>query len=294
MRDVTDQIYDALRRQLPAYDVRSVRRLGEGLDNVAYEVDDQLIVRVGKAPDPAARTAAARREAELLAVVRALSPLPVPEMVFVDAETGVHGYAKLSGTPLLHHPVAEPARLAPALGEFLSRVHQTPVGAVAQLAPPDPYPLSSWLADAVQEYQAIAGRLPARHRSSIEAFLSSPPPSEPDPAAAMFCHNDLGAEHILADAETSTITGVIDWSDAAVTDPARDLALLYRDLGPAVFERTLAHYRVPFSAADRERAVFYARCALVEDIAYGYRADARRYAEAGLAHLEWTFGAPTA
>ena len=84
-----------------------------------------------------------------------------------------------------------------------------------------------------------------------------------------FCHNDLGAEHVLVDTETNTVTGVIDWTDAAIADPAYDLALIYRDLGAEVFGRTLDHYGCRFDAVDRERAAFYARCSLLEDLAYG-------------------------
>ncbi|HEU4494020.1 MAG TPA: phosphotransferase [Rubrobacteraceae bacterium] len=36
----------------------------------------------------------------------------------------------------------------------------------------------------------------------------------PTPRALAFCHNDLGAEHVLVDAEANTITGIIDWTDA--------------------------------------------------------------------------------
>jgi hypothetical protein len=43
---------------------------------------------------------------------------------------------------------------------------------------------------------------------------------------------------------------------------------------------------------DRERAVFYARCKLLEDVAYGLRTPgARCYAEAGLVHLDRSFKA---
>ncbi len=82
-----------------------------------------------------------------------------------------------------------------------------------------------------------------------------------------FCHNDLGAEHLLVDAGTNSITGVTDWTDAAITDPTYDLALIYRDLGPEVFDLTLDYYGRRFDAADRERTVFYARCSLLEDVA---------------------------
>ncbi len=92
------------------------------------------------------------------------------------------------------------------------------------------------------------------------------------------------------DAGAGTITGVIDWTDAAITDPARDLALVYRDLGPEVCRLALAHYEGPFDGFDRERAIFYARCKLIEDLAYGLGTPgAGRYAEAGLSHLARTF-----
>jgi aminoglycoside phosphotransferase (APT) family kinase protein len=111
-----------------------------------------------------------------------------------------------------------------------------------------------------------------------------------EPQVAVFCHNDLGVEHVLVDVGASAVTGIIDWTDAAIADPARDLAPIYRDLGPEVFDLTLAHYGGRFDDADRERAVFYARCKLLEDIAYGVRTPgARRYAETGLAHLARTF-----
>lgn len=130
--------------------------------------------------------------------------------------------------------------------------------------------------------------MPLAARPSVEDFLARTPPAEPRVAA--FCHNDLGTEHVLVDVEANAITGVIDWTDAAIADPLRDLALIYRDLGPEVFDLTLAHYGGRFDDADRERAVFYARCKLLEDIAYGVRTPgAGRYAEAGLAHLARTF-----
>lgn len=286
---MTDEIRTLLVRHLSGYEVRSVRALGEGLENAAYEVNGELIVRTSKERDPDRRAASTRREAELLAIVARTSALPVPEPVFADPEAGVLAYLKLGGAPLMENPVAEPARLAPDLGGFLGHLHQTPLDAVNDLVERDAYPPAAWLDDVRGDYREISGRLPAGSRRWIESFLGRTPPAAAH--VLVFCHNDLGAEHILVDAAANTVTGVIDWTDAAITDPARDLALVYRDLGPQVCKLALAHYEGPFDDADRERAIFYARCKLIEDIAYGLRdPGARRYAEAGLAHLGWTFG----
>ena len=246
-----------------------------------------LIIRASKETDPASRSESTRREADLLAVVAELSTLPVPEPIFADLEAGVLAYVKLPGLPLIDHPVAEPARLAAPLGRFLSRLHQAPVEKVEELVERGTYPLLAWREDAERDYREIVEHIPAAARRLVEDFLGRTPPAEP--RAAAFCHNDLGAEHVLVDVEANAITGVIDWTDAAIADPVRDLALIYRDLAPETFDLTLTHYEGQFDDADRERVVFYARCKLLEDIAYGLRTGARRYAEAGLAHLARIF-----
>ena len=281
------EIRALLGSHLPDYEVRSIVKRGEGLDNAAYEVNGELIVRASKETDPALRSESTQREAQLLAVAAGLSTQPVPEPVFVDAKVGLLAYFMLSGDPLMDHPVGEPARLAPALGGFLSRLHQAPLKRVEHLVERDAYPLLAWREDAQRDYQEISGHLSKAHRPLVENFLGRTPP--PEPRAAGFCHNDLGAEHMLVDVETNTVTGIIDWTDAAIADPARDLALIYRDLGPEVFELTLVHYEGYFDDADRERAVFYARCKLLEDIAYGVRTGVHPYTKVGLTHLARTF-----
>jgi aminoglycoside phosphotransferase (APT) family kinase protein len=286
---MTDEIRTLLTRRLPGYEVRSVRVLGEGLDNAAFEVNGELTVRKSKEPDTARRAESIRREAALLATVARISTLPVPEPVFADPEEGVVAYRRLPGVSLMDRPVAEPARLAPALGRFLGRLHQAPPEEVERLVERDTYPLGAWLRDAGRDYREVSGRLPDSARRRIEGFLDRKPPCEP--LALAFCHNDLGAEHVLADAGAGEITGIIDWTDAAITDPARDLGLLYRDLGPDVCRLALAHYEEPFDESDRDRAAFYARCKLIEDLAYGFgNPGAERYAEVSLSHLERTFG----
>jgi aminoglycoside phosphotransferase (APT) family kinase protein len=191
----------------------------------------------------------------------------------------------------MDRPVPEPARLAPVLGEFLGRLHGAPLEEFGLLVERDHCPLPAWLAEAERDYRRVSVHLPAAHRRLVEGILGGAPPAEARVPA--FCHNDLGAEHLLVEAETGEITGVVDWSDAAVADPARDFAPIYRDLGPGAFERTLEHYGIPFGGTDCERAIFYARCKLLEDVAYGLGTPgARRYAEAGLACLDRTFEDP--
>ena len=282
---MTGDLRQLLARNLPRYEVRSVARLGAGWDNVVHEVNGELLVRVSRDTDPARRAATIRREVELLAAVAELSTLPVPEVVFADPEAGVLAYHKLPGAPLFDAVVGDLAPVAEALGGFVSGLQRAPLERMERLVPDDREPMDAWLAEATDSFQRVAERLPADGRRRVEAFLGEPPP--PESPALAFCHNDLGSEHVLVAA--GAVTGVIDWTDAAITDPVADLALVYRDLGPEALDLTVAHYDGPFGERDRERAVFYARCALLEDLAYGFETGQRRYSDAGLAHLDWTF-----
>jgi aminoglycoside phosphotransferase (APT) family kinase protein len=264
----------------PGQATDTIRRLGEGQEHVAYEVDG-LIVRFVKGPD----RSVVLRDARLLEAVAELSPLPVPEPVFVDADEGCLAYRRLPGTPLLDlAPASHPEPIAESLGDFLAALHAAPVTRMAELVDLDDQPLDGWLADAAGEYEAVGSVVPPEHRHWIEAFLAAPPPA-PAPGL-VFSHNDLGIEHVLVDPTSMRIQGIIDWSDAAITDPAYDLGLILRDLGPSALDAALRAYG-PSSGGLVERAWCYARCSVLEDLRYGIESGRREYAEKSLVSLAW-------
>jgi aminoglycoside phosphotransferase (APT) family kinase protein len=143
------------------------------------------------------------------------------------------------------------------------------------------------------EARAVHPRLedaiPSTHRGPVRTFLEAPPPPSAPRGHLVFCHDDLGAEHVLVDAD-GTVTGVIDWSDAVVGDPAGDLGRILRDLGPAALDAALAALDPPEPRATRARAVFRARCGALEDMAYGRDADRPAYVARSVTALGWLFG----
>lgn len=154
----------------------------------------------------------------------------------------------------------------------------------------DRTPLEEWRAEARASFAAVRQTIPPERMRGIEAFLLPPVPA--DAYTPTFAHNDLGIEHILVDTASRRITGIIDWSDAAIADPARDLGTLYRDLGDETLDAVLDHYRSGTNdpGALRERAVFYGRCAVFEDLEYGLRTGRDAYRHKSLAALGRLFG----
>lgn len=292
--DLSSEARAVVHSRLPGYRIDTVVRLGAGLENVAYEVNGDLIVRFSSAADPHGRAAAVQREAGVLETVATVSPLAIPEPVFVAPEQGCLAYRKVPGVPLLELAQSDRAGLAASvgseLGRFLSIVNALPIDRMSDLVGVDDQPFEGWRADAADLYRSVAVAIPEAFHPAIDTFLRAPPPAEDHPL--VFSHNDLGIEHVLVDPSIGAVSGVIDWSDVAIVDPAFDLGLLYRDLGPVGLAAAVSSYRAGGDRADAnlvERATFYARCSVFEDLSYGLRFGWPAFTDKALASLTWLF-----
>lgn len=222
-----------------------VQPLGAGLDHRVYAVGDALVARFGDG---------AAREARLLTAIAPLLPLRVPEPVAIDADAGCLVLSRIPGTPLLELPRTARRPFAAQLRGFADALHA--LEPTADVPEDDTAP-EEWLAEARATWAEVRDEVPARTREAIETFLATAPPAPCE--RRVLIHGDLGAEHVFVDGER--ITGVIDWSDAALGDPAVDHGRLLRDFG----------------SGGGERARFYALCTALEDLSYGldsYRTNA--------------------
>ena len=254
----------ALARHAPG--AGPLAHVGDGVDHDVFRAGD-LVLRVG---DPGS----VRREAALLRALASVGlPCPVPEPRFVDEVEGVLGLGWLPGAPLLGR-VAPPG-LAATLGEMLRRLHAVDVAARVGLEVPAEGD------DLSEHVRGLAG--PVALLATVRTTVPEPGPHR------VLVHNDLGAEHLLV--ADGRLTGVIDWSDAAISDPAVDFARLLRDFGPAFLDDAVTSYGGAPDEGFRDRVLFLARCAALEDLAYGAATGRRAYATAARASLGWLFRA---
>lgn len=183
-------------------------------------------------------------------------------------------------------------QVAAQLGGVLAALHSAPAGVMAGLAGVDDRGPAAWRDEATGLLARVATALPPGPRRAARRLLDDGPPvdafAQVTPA---FTHNDLGIEHVLVSADGGRVLGIIDWSDAAVTDPAVDLARILRDLGPVALDAALAAYG---DAAARDtvlsaRIWFYARCFGLEDLAFGLDTGASTYVAKSLEAVGWLF-----
>lgn len=277
-----------LAHEFPTIAIATITKLGEGLGNVAFEVNGTLVFRF---PKTGRNREELQREVPTLVAVKQLTHIPVPEPTYVGPTGAYVGYQKVPGKPVMGHrsEIKDWRTFAHEMGQFLSQIHGMSEDMLGRLqVPTDTEPWESLIAEVRKDVEQARSIIPAPYFGAIDMFLESAPPTSP--YTPVFCHNDLGAEHILV--HEGKISGVIDWGDTARTDPARDFGLLYRDLGPKVLAEAVSAYSWSARIAEPElieRAVFYGKCRVFENIAYGVNVGRREYTDEGIASLKWMF-----
>jgi aminoglycoside phosphotransferase (APT) family kinase protein len=261
-----------------------------GHDHEVVDSGDRSTLLRRRLPERGGLSASA--EAHLLRLVASRSPLPVPQVVRLISDD-VMEMQRVPGTPLLHHlPLPsrdEVRRLALALGGFVAALSQVPRAAVKDLVPVEQPTLDEYRDEAAELSRTLHPELTVPQRRAVASFLVRLPP--PSPAGLYLAHSDLGAEHVFVAGAPRQITGVIDWSDSAIGDPALDLGLIMRDLGVD----GLQHALTAFVAGGGDvsgavpRARFYARVRALEDLSFGLEQDVQAYRDNALRSIDELF-----
>ena len=269
-----DRLRTLLRERL-GLDAGSVVRIDHGWDSIVFVVDGDWIVRVPRRPEV---REALRREAALLPLLAPQLPVAVPQVaVFEDASEFFVAYPRLEGEPLRHG--VENARLGADAGSFLAALHAFPRSAALR-ASFESVSLAAWL----DGQRAFAGR--------CEQVMSLLTREEQQAAHALFTdylershdfdpvvlHGDLGPEHLLAKA--GRLSGVIDWGDARIGDPALDLAWLLYGTGASFATEVLRAYGGDGDL--RRRALYFRRLGPWHEVLFGLKHDRPNLVDSGL------------
>jgi aminoglycoside phosphotransferase (APT) family kinase protein len=281
-----------IRAQFPEARPAEVTYLGEGCDSVAFDVDDAWVFRFPKRADVEAQL---MLEARVLPRLNETAPLPLPAFRFHGTPSAGFprhfvGYPKLPGTPAIAREARRVpiARWAAALGRFLTWLHTVPMLEVVPLGVPEqPIALviDTMRAEALDDLALVHDVSPRSPVDVWRAFLREAPRAPDATEPRRLVHNDLAAEHVLCDPAREVLTGVIDWSEIAVSDPAIDLSGLYHWGGAPFVRAVLAHYTVPVDASMLARARYLAACRGASDVRFGWEMERPEYIEGGLRAL---------
>jgi aminoglycoside phosphotransferase (APT) family kinase protein len=209
-----------------------------GLDFVVLHARDAggtpWIVRSPRRPDVAA---AAAIEARVLARIAPHVPFAVPDWRIHDPE--LIAYPRIPGTPAVTLDTGAPVWnvIDPAAPSDTFIASYASAIAALQRVPSDDLPIET-IADA---------RAKLEHAIDVARDLLAPSATiltrwrrfldgDTWPAHLALTHGDLHPGHMLLDA-TGRLTGVIDWTEAKLSDPVLDIAMFAGCFGRAALDR---------------------------------------------------------
>jgi aminoglycoside 2''-phosphotransferase len=314
----------------PGFEVRSISYLAEGWSSTVWEVNGSHVFRFPKRPEINPGLCKEIRLLPGLAPALPL-PIPQFDFVWQggpEYEGVFVGYPKLPGVELLPEDGALLSRLEDGemqqrsrpkdgetspvaqvprqLGEFLTSLHRFPLSRAIALGISSGDG-ASWR----EEYQTLFATVQQR----VLPLLDEPTQDNlsrvwrefvDDPANFQFqpalIHRDLCGEHILAEPKArcssdlfdpglGRITGIIDWEDAAIGDPAFDFTGLL-DFGQEFVQGVWAAYRGPRDGGMLDRARFYRAIVPCHEALFGLECGLPQHISAGLKELGDRFGPP--
>ena len=226
--------------QFPELDSASSRLLGEGWDNAVWLVEERLAFRF---PRRAIAAPLVEREVAVLPRLAPLVPVrvPIPEQLGRPSERypwSFFGAQLLPGREPADSQLSECDRvgIGAELGAFLRALHAPDTRKAVD--PEEALPLDpNRRSDMVFRVERTRGELQAlaeaglwQLRAKAHEILDAANELAPSSDLALV-HGDLHLRHVLVD--RGSLSGVIDWGDVCLADPAIDLVLYWSVLPPA-------------------------------------------------------------
>jgi aminoglycoside 2''-phosphotransferase len=234
---------------LPEPSRGNLEPLGQGDFCLAFRQGEQII-RVAKHAEAAG---ALRRETCLLdQIANRIAdrlPLQVPRLAyFVPPDCPPYTlHHAVTGTELTRElwvslPADVKGRTAAGLAQFLLALHGLPVeiGQAYGLEVYDASALAKELWETMRS--TIWELLNTPDQRLLETFLTVESQKLDHPLPPALIHCDIAPGHVLFDPATGELTGIIDFGDIAIGDPARDFIYIYEDFGSEMLNMVLNCY----------------------------------------------------
>ncbi|EEM97315.1 aminoglycoside phosphotransferase family protein [Bacillus thuringiensis] len=275
-----------IKEALPNLSIRSYKQNEEGWDNVAVIVNDELLFRFPRKQEYAMRIPL---EKELCTILtQSLQEIEVPQyhLIYKNESEEVplcSYYTLIHGEPLKTETVAnledtELKAIITQLATFLTVLHSIPLNQVTPLCFPIEKTCTYWKELQTKLNQYLTTNLTSLQKLALnrlfENFFACLATST---FQNTIIHADFTHHHILFNKQNKSISGVIDFGDAQIGDPAFDFAGLYYDFGHEFTTSVYEQYSTLISHHDplliHRITTFYQYSPLLHNIIYNFESE---------------------
>ena len=171
-------------------------------------------------------------------------------------------------------------RLARDLGAFLSALHAVPPSAARRLGVSGADLWRSRYVPLIEECRPCLGAAVARDLATLVGQFEAIRANAPQ----LLVHGDISGTHILVNAD-GRISGVIDFGDARLGDPALDFAGVLNDWSRSFLARVLTHYAPEVTSGTLRRAECFIALAPLYAVRQAARSGDRQALRAAVGQL---------
>lgn len=257
-----DIILKIVRKIFPDISDEKIQIFDDGWDYVVIVVNNETAFRFPRRENYVKTLPI---EVSFLNLFADKSPIRVPKLTYQkDKKSGISyvTYDFISGvqfTKSISNSFSkeELLTIAQQLGSFLTTVHSFPIEKAKQLGVQQINSLNSWEQRLKKIRKEVFPHISKNEQGWIvklfESFLQI---VRKIPINLVLTHSDIMPEHIIVDPKTHILSGIIDFGDIKIADPAYDFTFLAR-YGQGFLNQAYQNYSLPRDEAFETRRQFY-------------------------------------
>lgn len=280
----------------PGVPITDVKEISIGWTSEVLIMNREYIVKIPRNQDNGFEL---EKEMEITNTIRDLVSVRIPDFFAVSRNNKVSAaaYKKIGGILLTSQDSGEMEKLDPAslntdaieslsrqIGRILCDIHDIDKSVVGKIL--SPHTRTTWK-------EKIIARITESEKTSNGYFEGSEGDRVNDALNGIrkevdameytetFIHGDFGGWNILCDPLTIKITGLLDWADCRIGDPAIDFTELIYDYGEEFAQKILNSYNCRNDTTIIDRARIYLKLAGFQDLKYGLEAGKEFFVERG-------------
>ncbi|MCC7160596.1 aminoglycoside phosphotransferase family protein [Candidatus Nomurabacteria bacterium] len=251
------KLLSKIRKEFPDLKWKRAEHNVEGWDHYVIILDDKYVFRFPRAPK---YLAVLKNEILLLEYLKDKVGVPVPQYTYVAEDKSFAGYSLIPGIQLKKKvfdslPKEIKKLLAKQIADFLSSLHKISYEDAKKCHVTIFNTRKHYNELVLNTKKYIFPRVSKKDQLLIDDYLKEFKKYLKFPKKVL-THNDLYSKHILLSKNKKYISGIIDFSDRRIDDPARDFAEIW-DYGEEFILEVYKNYKGHKDKDFLKRAMLY-------------------------------------